>query len=446
MSGQITRASLRSKTAGSAVRDITPSTPQFLFGYPHVERTSTGVHDPLLASALYINDGASAALFISVDLLSVTKQVVATAREQITAATGLPAESILISATHTHSAPITMRVLSNADDTVVPEPDPRYVAQVLTGIVDAGIDAVRSAQPARLGLQVKKVVGLGTNRHAPNGPSFSDVPVLVVRAESNLKIIGLMCVCAMHPTVLHEDSKLISGDFPGCAREYLRSKLSIPDLCLVYHMGAAGNQSPRHVVDSNTFAEAERLGIILGDSLFSAVEEAGCINDWQVDCKTIELKLPLRSFPSIEDAKTRLQEAVSRLAELTDSRAKRAIIRTAECDLFGAQETLTLSRAQQQGQIQSTANSCMPAEIQVISVGCWTFVAWPGEVFTEFALELQEKYPHAFVITNANGELQGYLVTAEAVEKRTYEASNAMFQSPQSPELLLSTTLKLMEK
>ena len=44
-------------TAGSATADITPDRPQFLFGYPHVRRYSTGVHDPLLSSALFLSDG-----------------------------------------------------------------------------------------------------------------------------------------------------------------------------------------------------------------------------------------------------------------------------------------------------------------------------------------------------------------------------------------------------
>ena len=38
---------------GAATADITPANPQFLFGYPHVPRVSTGVHDQLLSSALF---------------------------------------------------------------------------------------------------------------------------------------------------------------------------------------------------------------------------------------------------------------------------------------------------------------------------------------------------------------------------------------------------------
>jgi len=35
--------------AGAAQVDISPETSQFLWGYPHVARMSTGIHDPIFA-------------------------------------------------------------------------------------------------------------------------------------------------------------------------------------------------------------------------------------------------------------------------------------------------------------------------------------------------------------------------------------------------------------
>ena len=82
----------------------------------------------------------------------------------------------------------------------------------------------------------------------------------------------------------------------------------------------------------------------------------------------------------------------------------------------------------------------------MIDFGGWSLVAWPGEVFVEFALRIREQYPNAFVITLANGELQGYLVTAEAVEQNCYEAGNAIFASPAAAEKLVDATLALLSK
>ena len=55
--------------AGAAVADISPAHPMPLFGYPHVERLSTGIHDPILSSALYLSNGPEALVLIALDVL-----------------------------------------------------------------------------------------------------------------------------------------------------------------------------------------------------------------------------------------------------------------------------------------------------------------------------------------------------------------------------------------
>jgi len=44
-------------TAGAAVVDITPKQSLQLRGYPHVDRLATGTHDPLLSTALCLDNG-----------------------------------------------------------------------------------------------------------------------------------------------------------------------------------------------------------------------------------------------------------------------------------------------------------------------------------------------------------------------------------------------------
>ena len=61
--------------AGAATVDITPKDSQFLFGYPYVERYSTGVHDHLLSSALYLSDGETQAMFIANDIIFVPNEL-----------------------------------------------------------------------------------------------------------------------------------------------------------------------------------------------------------------------------------------------------------------------------------------------------------------------------------------------------------------------------------
>ena len=98
------------------------------------------------------------------------------------------------------------------------------------------------------------------------------------------------------------------------------------------------------------------------------------------------------------------------------------------------------------GELSNAAGKCLPAEIQLIRVASTWFVAWPGEVFVAFAQRIHKEFPRAWIITLANGELQGYLTTSEAVEKHWYEASNAIFASPASGDILVETTSDLLRQ
>ena len=156
------------------------------------------------------------------------------------------------------------------------------------------------------------------------------------------------------------------------------------------------------------------------------------------------VELPVRAFPTVESAQARLDEAVARLEHLRRGQAPRPEVRTAECDWFGAEEMLTLARAYAAGRVAQVARESLPAEVQVIRVGPLFFVGWPAETFVDFALELKSSRPGVQLITLANGELQGYLVTQEAVDGGGYEASNALFESPKSARLLMQASLQLL--
>jgi neutral ceramidase len=81
----------------------------------------------------------------------------------------------------------------------------------------------------------------------------------------------------------------------------------------------------------------------------------------------------------------------------------------------------------------------------VIAVGPWRFVGWPGEFFVEYALAVRQRAPGSFVLTMANGELQGYIVTAEAAARGVYEATNALFSADNGPRVVEATLALLAE-
>ena len=429
--------------AGAAAADITPHDAQFLFGYPYVHRYATGVNDRLYSSALYLTDGRKPVVFIANDIIFVTRQMTQRIRSAVFEATGVPGSNVVVTATHTHSAPKIVDYLSNADDSCVPPIDPSYLAFFERQVVDAAVAAIGGAQPARAGLVVADATGVGTNRRDPRGPADPQAPALVVKARGSEDTIALMLVYSMHPTVLREDSSVVSADFPGMARRYLQRSVFKSDIPVLHHTGPAGNQSPRHVISSTTVAESERLGEMLGRAVEAALPRITYCEALPIACAQSFLDLPTRGMPPLHEAEQSLAQAAARLAELRASGAPWQIVRKAEVDWFGSAETVTLARAALDGRLEATAVACLPAEVQVVTIGPWAFAAWPGELFVEYGLAAKRERPGLYVISLANGELQGYIATEEAVAEGGYEATNCLF-APETGSLFVEETLGLL--
>jgi hypothetical protein len=157
--------------AGAAQVDITPRDSQFLYGYPHIRRYSTGIHDPLFSSALYLSDGKTETVIVANDIIFVGKALVKETRKRISEATKIPSANIMITATHTHSGPVTVDYISSERDPVVPKADPRYLSLLQVGMISAAVRACGNSAPATVDLSVADGTGVGTNRRDPSGPA-----------------------------------------------------------------------------------------------------------------------------------------------------------------------------------------------------------------------------------------------------------------------------------
>ncbi len=428
--------------AGAATREISPSESVYLMGYPKFERTSSGIHDPLLASALYLSDGTTRLLFVAVDLLMLSHETVRRCRTEIQAASGIPAGNILISASHTHSGPVTVDLLAFRHASPAPPADPAYIDFVSDQILAAAVSAWRAAVPARAAFAQALANGVGGNRHALDGPHDSQVGIFYLEESATRRPLALSLTYAMHPTVLHEDSRLVSADFPGCARKYLQDAL--PGVHVLYHNGPCGDLSPRYHVAAQTFTEAERLGNRLGEAVHRAVDDLPqTAFSEQVTLSAAQgwVKLPPRTFPAPEEAEKLLVQSREKYEHLQAIGAPRPELRTAEVDTFGAEERLHLALAQQRGEVAAIQKRYTPSEVQVLRVDETCFVGLPGELFVEYGLQIKHHAPYrTFVISLANGELQGYIVTPES---EGYEAAFSLF-TPQAGQVLVEEALRLI--
>ena len=64
-------------------------------------RPATGVHDELVASAVFFDDGEVQAVLVSFDLLAMEKELIARLKARVHQACGLPPDHIFFSCTHT---------------------------------------------------------------------------------------------------------------------------------------------------------------------------------------------------------------------------------------------------------------------------------------------------------------------------------------------------------
>jgi len=436
---------LKKLKAGAAITDVTPQKPMFLHGYPHVERISEGVHYPLYASALILDDGETPIGFCAVDVLYISREITARVRKGVQAATGIPGQNLMLSASHTHSGPVTFSDIFY--DPVVPKADPDYISYLVEKLVQVYVQAFQNMRECKIAITTADGSGVGGNRRSKTGAVDPEVPVLVVKDAQTDRIFALSTIYCMHPTVLHEDSKLYSADFPGYTREYIKRELG-DEVILLYHTGPSGNQSPRHFVKANTFDEAQRLGFLLGERI---VDTVTCLknedfSDWlPLAIRHSRVMLPKKAFMSVGEAEKKLKAAKDRLEALRRQKAPASKIRTAEVDWFGAEEQRQLAEKAANGELEQVYQSILPVEINVVGINDYGFVFLPGELFVEYSLAIKaQSVRKAFVASLSNGVLAGYLVTEEAEHKGGYEASNGIFPA-KAGKTLVDEAVALLE-
>jgi len=133
--------------AGAAVVDVTPPKfPVIVNGYTF-ERTASNAIDRLAARALVLDDGTCRVAIVVVDSCVLPRSLLDRAKELARQATGIPTGRMLISATHTHSAPSAMPALGSRED-------PDYAAWLPGRIAEAVVQAQRNLTPARVGWTV----------------------------------------------------------------------------------------------------------------------------------------------------------------------------------------------------------------------------------------------------------------------------------------------------
>jgi hypothetical protein len=424
---------------GFARIDITPPIGCCLQGH-FVRIVSTAVHDPLYASAMYIDDGKTCACIVSCDTVSIGRTAVEQSRALIAELAGVEPQHAIICATHTHTGPVMSEHQHVADRN---EPSPQWSAALPQRIASAVAQARNNAAPTHIAVGVGEEHDVSFGRRylrkdgtivsiaAPGDPSLVKAltpidPQLGVVAFGNdyNDLAGVLINFALHLDTI--DGTLISADFPGVIRDQLTRAFG-DELGYVYTSGAMANINhykslapPRW---QGYYECARRTGMILAGEAIKTVARLDAFTaDAPLRVAGRAVALPLRQY---DDAT--LEQA-------------RAIIADAGPGKWdGFHDALGPLNAADLGRDTFTT------EITAMGVGDVGFVTIPGEYFVELGLDIKQRSPfkHTFIIELA-GDCLGYICTEQAHHEGGYEAQSSGL-APGAGELLCREAVELLK-
>ncbi len=429
---------------GVAAVEISPPLGSPMAGY-YSARGCTGLHDPLRATAMVIERGDQRAALVALDLITTTRELVDSVREIVQNETGIPADAVMISASHTHTGPSIRTTGRDAEDLQSASDEVRtYLANLPREIASAVKLAADNLAAAKLECAVGVASGVAFNRRfhmtdgsvgwnpsklsdkivRPAGPTDDDVPVVVVRSPDD-QPIAVYLNFAMHLDTV--GGTMVSADYPGAAAELLRRALG-DDLTTLFTIGCAGDINHRDVNWGNRqkgIAEATRIGTHVASAALHAVRNAEPIDEGPL--RFARKLVSLRPSPhSINDFGW---------AQETQQRK-----RDGQTVAF-----LDQVRAGRIADVQALEGKPLEAEVQVVALGddlAW--VGLPGEIFVQLGMAIKEASPfeHTIVAELAGGSV-GYVPTRNAYAQGNYEVISARVGEG-SGERLVEVALNLL--
>ncbi|MBA4187743.1 MAG: hypothetical protein C0467_06960 [Planctomycetaceae bacterium] len=439
--------------AGAFAQDVTPEKFPVSVNGGFSDRKATSAHDPLHARCLVLDDGKTKLAIVVVDSCMIPRELLDAAKAIAEKKTGIPASNILISATHTHTAPSVAGVFQS-------DPDANYIA-FLTEKIAAGIEkAHANLAPAKAAWAVGHEPNQVFNRRwrmkagvlntdafggssdkvkmnpprqsadldEPAGPTDPSVTVLSIRTADD-KPLALYANYSLHYV---GDMPLLSADYFGVFAEVIGQKLKAgPAFVGMLSNGTSGD------VNNINFKEAapklkpgERSRLVaeaVADAAMKALEKADYLSDVRLQSAGAVVELPVRK-PTIHDIK----------------RAEVVLAKVKDRELKGAEEVYARETMKMMAYPDKVS-----VPLQVLRVGDLAIVCIPCEVFTEIGLSIKKDSPFkpTCVVSLANGYF-GYLPTPAQHAVGGYETwrARSSFLGVKSSEEIEKTLAGLMKQ
>lgn len=355
----------------------------------------------LSARALAIKDGDQTIVMASVDLCGFTYDLANDIKEAIYTKRKIPRSAILVSATHTHFAPITQKW-----GTLGPfyaAPNQKYLLQVKEGVIAAIEQALDNMTPSDMYFY-KGTTDIGHNRRgAANSEKPYDQTLDVVKIAGKDKAVrSVLFLTGCHPVFENSgrESYTLSANFPGVARELIQEKLEAGHA--IFFQGCAGDINPRK--DSYEITGKELAGDVLAALAEPGQEITGSLS-YSLD--TIHVSVEPWDIPRIRKFK---EENMYKEGDIE-----------AEKNVRWA--NLMLERYK-----KGTVPHSLPIYVQILTIGNWKFVGLSREVVTEYGPALRSIWPnHKVSVAGYCNDVSSYLPNDWHIKKNLYEGVNSFF-------------------
>lgn len=252
-------------SVGAAKIDITPTYPIRLTGYGNRTKESEGVEEPIWAKAIAIgaDDADGPVVLITVENCGVPDAMVSEVATALLASHKIPRERIVVSSSHSHSAPMVngfAPYIFGADTPPAHQAHiDQYGKELVEKMIKVAADALAARKPAKLGWATGKAT-FAANRRAmkagvyqgfgvqPDGPVDHRLPILAAK-DNDGKLLAVVANYACHCTTVTGDFNQISGDWLGHAMKQIEADHPGCVSLITVGCGADANPEPRGKVE-----------------------------------------------------------------------------------------------------------------------------------------------------------------------------------------------------
>jgi hypothetical protein len=286
--------------AGAAVRIITPDPLLPVSGGLGIPKPVSQKRGDLTARALvFRKDGVSVAI-VSLDVLGFPSVLGDRVRAKVPR---IPAQNILIGATHTHSAPDCYAFPFGKGGHTG---DLKYMDFVCDRAAEAVNAAIDSLEPAWLRIATGEAKGkIAYNHYAPD---LYDRRMDVIQAITTKgKTIATLVNYAIHPEVLGNAAGILSPDLVGPLCDKLQAQTGGISLFMNGAQGGMITADNRNLDqptdplraywhDSRTWDECLRIGHLMADEALRILKDARDQKNPALFCTSMSVRFPVDSY------------------------------------------------------------------------------------------------------------------------------------------------------